>query len=72
MKFTKPEARYLAQSARDELRWARRYERSIKINALGHPALIDMQRARECAASVDSRRRDAAERMVLARELEAA
>lgn len=71
MKFKKPEARYLAQSAREELRWARRYERSIKLNLLGHPALLDMRRAHHCAAVVDARRRDAATRMDRARELEA-
>lgn len=71
MKFTKPESRYLVKSARDSLRWARRYERSIKTNLLGHPALLDMRRAHECAAVVDSQRRDAADRMNLAKQLEA-
>jgi hypothetical protein len=32
VKFTKPAARYLAKSAHESLRWARRYERSIKLN----------------------------------------
>jgi hypothetical protein len=71
VKLTKPEARYLVQSAREDLRWARRYERSIKLNLLGHPALVDTRRAHDCAASVDTRRRDAAERMALAMRLEA-
>ena len=69
MKFTKPEARYLVQSARDSLRWARRYEKSIKTN-MSNVSLFDSRIIAASAAVVDTRRRDAAERMKLARELE--
>ena len=69
MKFTKPEARYLARSARDSLRWARRYEKSIKTN-MSSVSLLDSRIIAANAAVVDTRRRDANARMELARKLE--
>lgn len=70
MKFKKPEARYLVQSARDSLRWARRYEKSIKTN-MSNISLFDSRIIAANAAVVDTRRRDANARMELARKLEA-
>ena len=67
MKFTKPEARYLVQSARKILRWARRYEKTVRVKL----SLREFESAQGFAKLVDNRRRDAAERMVLARQLEA-
>lgn len=70
MKFTKLEARYLVQSARDSLRWARRYESTIK-TYLNNIYCIETALIRSSAAVVDAYRRDAAERMKLAKEIEA-
>jgi hypothetical protein len=71
MKFTKPETRYLAKSARETLRWARRYERTIKLN-MSDVRIFNLRLISASAACVDGRRRDAKERMELARRLEMA
>lgn len=71
MKFTKPEARYLVRSARETLRWARRYESTIKLYISSGVVLFDSRLVSASAAVVDTRRRDAAERMKLAKEIEA-
>jgi hypothetical protein len=65
VKFTNPEARYLVQSSREWMRRARRHERTVKVN-------IHEPRAMFFAQCVDTCRREAAQRMKLAKELEIA
>jgi hypothetical protein len=69
MKFTNPEARYLAQSSREWMRRARIHERTVKIKLecwMTEPRSAAMNAA-QCA---DTCRHEAAQRMKLARSIE--